>query len=96
MEKREGGEERKVAENEDPKFGRLRKEVEQWGRGGGVMTIDQEMRGGEQIRGKIKGRKDRLHRRGEDGWTSKKLQTQKWTTFSWRPPTERRIGRDSE
>lgn len=30
-----------------------------------------------------------------DGWTSKKLHIQKWTTFSWRPPTGRGIGRDS-
>lgn len=55
-------ERRKVAENEHPKFGKERS-----GAGGGrVMQIDPEIRGGEQMRGEIKERKSRLHRRVDE------------------------------
>lgn len=51
---------------------------------------------GKQMRGEIRERNHRLHTRRRDGETSKKPLIQKWTTFSRAPPTESRIGRDSE
>lgn len=68
----------------------VRREVEQVGGRG------RDKKRGKQMRGEIKERNDRLHTRRRDGLTSKKPLIQKWTTFSRAPPTESRIGRDSE
>lgn len=48
------------------------------------------------MRGKIKERNDRLHRREEMAGLQRSSRIKKWTTFSWAPPTERGIGRDSD
>lgn len=55
-----------------------------------------DKKNGNQMRGEIKERNDRLHTRRRDGETSKKPLIQKWTTFSRAPPTGSWIGRDSE
>lgn len=45
----------------------------------------------------MKERNDRLHRREEAmAGLQRSSRIRKWTTFSWAPPTERRIGRDSD